>query len=54
MFYKINDLIDLYFILPNGTSNQKIYEHFIKYSKYKQCSSRKFTSGLYCLVFYDK
>ena len=54
MFYKIYDLSDLYFVLPNGSSNQKIYEHFKRYSKYKQCSSRKFTYGLYCLVFYNK
>jgi hypothetical protein len=54
MFYKINDYSDLYFILPNETSKEKIYEYFHKYNKYKQLISRKFNSGLYCTVFYFK
>jgi hypothetical protein len=54
MFYKINNPLDIYFLLPSGTSKEKIYEYIDKYNKYKQLTSIKFNSGLYCNVFYFK
>jgi len=54
MLFEINELSDLYFILPNGSSHQNMYEHFIRYKKYKKLISRKFDSGLYCTVFFIK
>ena len=54
MFYNIKDPLDIYFLLPNGTSKEKIYEYYIKYNKYKQLISRKGNSGLYCNIFYFK
>lgn len=54
MFYKINDPLDIYFLLPSGTTKEKIYEYFDKYNNCKQLTSRKGSSGLYCNVFFFK
>lgn len=47
MSYKIKEIYDLYYVLPNGSTHNKVYEHYIKYREYEQLFSRKFNFGLY-------